>query len=83
VTKASIASFVFFTSDSATQYWMQSDAFWNASRAFSVAFFGIVATVWLHVRWGYLQVVVAKRISSKAINTIVKVVNDQSIAAPI
>jgi protein Mpv17 len=93
-TKASIAAFIFFTSDTATQLMpspvssSNSTALsdWNASRALSGAGFGIVATTWLHYWWGCLEWLVESRIPAaryRLANAVVKVVIDQSLAAPL
>lgn len=77
LTKAVMASFIFFASDSTTQYLLpgesnltQSEApdggllvwRWDASRALSGAGFGVVATSWLHYWWGFLETAVGRAI---------------------
>mmetsp|Transcript_34933 Transcript_34933/g.84520 ORF Transcript_34933/g.84520 Transcript_34933/m.84520 type:complete len:427 (-) Transcript_34933:116-1396(-) len=55
-------------------------------RALSGATFGVVATGWLHYWWGFLEAAVQKRLpvaNYRLANTLVKVVVDQAIGAPI
>jgi hypothetical protein len=63
---------------------------WDYNRSLSGAGFGIVATCWLHYWWGFLEIVVNKRLpvcaingTNKFINTLGKVFLDQVIGAPI
>mmetsp|Transcript_22734 Transcript_22734/g.53702 ORF Transcript_22734/g.53702 Transcript_22734/m.53702 type:complete len:326 (-) Transcript_22734:481-1458(-) len=87
--KGGAASFIFLVSDSATQKLMNPEADWDGSRALSGAGFGVVATCWLHYWWGFLEVVVNKRIpagaygQNKFINALGKVVADQLVGAPL
>ena len=74
LTKAVMASFIFFASDSGTQYVLPGDNNlvaaeapgaepvwqWDASRALSGAGFGVVATSWLHYWWGFLETAVGR-----------------------
>lgn len=76
LTKAAMASFIFFMSDSVTQYALPSkqnlkpalvpggevEWEWDASRALSGAGFGVVATSWLHYWWGFLETVLGRAI---------------------
>ena len=76
LTKAVMASFIFFASDSATQYILPGDNNlvaaeapgaepvwrWDASRALSGAGFGVVATSWLHYWWGFLETAVGRAV---------------------
>jgi hypothetical protein len=55
IVKATAASLIFFTSDSATQYLIDSTAEWDGARAGSGAAFGVIATTWLHYWWGFLE----------------------------
>jgi len=83
--KAATASFIFFVSDSATQYLMDPDGAYELVRAGSGAAFGVVATSWLHYWWGFLEAFVGKRIpaaSHRLANTLAKVVVDQGLGAP-
>lgn len=90
-TKASMAAVIFYASDSATQYIMRNPeedflAQYQITRALSGSAFGILATGYLHVWWGFLEKVVAARLPVKQYrlsNTITKVVIDQALAAPI
>ena len=80
--KASVASVIFFASDSATQYITDSTANWNPARALSGSVFGVVSTTWLHFWWGFLEGFVGKRIpvtNYRLRNTLVKVFVDQSM----
>ena len=55
-------------------------------RAFSGATFGVVATGWLHYWWGFLEAAVQRRLpvsNYRLANTLVKVIIDQAIGAPI
>lgn len=84
--KMTTASFIFFCSDSATQYLMDPAADYDVARAGSGAAFGVVATGWLHYWWGFLEGFVGKRLpvaQHRMSNTLVKVFLDQSIGAPI
>eukprot|EP00536_Pseudo-nitzschia_multiseries_P010314 jgi/Psemu1/289028/fgenesh1_pg.309_\ len=87
--KGGAASFIFLVSDSATQKLMNPDAEWDGSRALSGAGFGVVATCWLHYWWGFLEVVVNKRLpvgaygQNKFMNALGKVVADQLVGAPL
>jgi Mpv17 / PMP22 family len=135
-TKATAASFIFFSSDAATQYASHvsgaasarpdrvvvhspalaaptdendaaqklldsregsdddhtyfGDAF-QAHRSISAATFGVVAATWLHYWWNALEGLVAARLPlpagasrrSRLANTLVKVLIDQSLAAPL
>jgi Mpv17 / PMP22 family len=66
------------------------DAF-QAHRSISAATFGVVAATWLHYWWNALEVLVAARLPLPAgasrrrrlANTLVKVLFDQSLAAPL
>mmetsp|Transcript_7409 Transcript_7409/g.15900 ORF Transcript_7409/g.15900 Transcript_7409/m.15900 type:complete len:356 (+) Transcript_7409:143-1210(+) len=85
--KGGAASLIFLVSDSATQRLMNGpEAEWDGSRALSGAGFGVVATCWLHYWWGFLEVVINKRLPvarSKFINALAKVVADQLVGAPL
>jgi len=87
--KGGAASLIFFASDSATQKLMDPEADWDGSRAMSGAGFGVVATCWLHYWWGFLEVVVNKRLpagaygQNKLVNALGKVVADQAVGAPL
>jgi protein Mpv17 len=89
-TKATAAAVIFFVSDSATQYLTrdrQSDfkQTYSLSRALSGSAFGIVATGFLHVWWGFLERAVGVRLpvaQHRLANTMTKVFLDQSIGAP-
>jgi protein Mpv17 len=84
--KATSAAIIFFVSDSGTQYIMDPNAGWDATRAGSGAAFGVVATGWLHYWWGFLEVFVGKRLpvaQHRLSNTLIKVFLDQAIGAPI
>ena len=79
LTKAFMASFIFFASDSATQYVMPGKSNlkspeapgasmvwqWDPSRALSGAGFGVVATCWLHYWWGMLEVTLGRAIPAQ------------------
>ena len=83
--KATTASIIFFTSDSATQYVTDSNADMDVARAASGAAFGVVATVWLHYWWGFLEGFVGALLPARQYrlaNTLTKVVTDQAIGAP-
>ncbi|GKY95401.1 hypothetical protein MPSEU_000501600 [Mayamaea pseudoterrestris] len=88
-TKTTTGAVIFFVSDSATQFISKTATTaseWNAARAISGAGFGIVATTWLHVWWGCLELMVASRIpiaKHRLANTLVKVAIDQAFAAPL
>jgi len=61
---------------------------WHASRAVSGSLFGVVATTWLHYWWGLLERVVGSPrffplTTYRFTNTMVKVVVDQAIGAPL
>lgn len=80
-----MAAMIFGVSDSATQY-ITDDERWDGVRSASAASFGVVATTWLHYWWGLLEVVVGRRVPAqqyKLANTLVKVVLDQGIGAPL
>lgn len=89
LTKAGFAATVFFCSDSVTQYMVCEDRdwfTWNSSRALSGASFGIIAAGWLHYWWGFLELMVSRRLpptTHKLANTLTKVALDQSIGAPL
>jgi protein Mpv17 len=86
IVKATAASLIFFTSDSATQYLIDSTAEWDGARAGSGAAFGVIATTWLHYWWGFLEGFVGARLpvaQYRLSNTLVKVVVDQAIGAPL
>jgi Mpv17 / PMP22 family len=63
----------------------------QAHRSISAATFGVVAATWLHYWWNALEVLVAVRLPlpagasrrSRLANTLVKVLIDQSLAAPL
>jgi hypothetical protein len=58
----------------------------NWSRSLSSALFGILGATWAHFWWGWLEVWAAKRLPTtthKLSNTLVKVLADQSIGAPL
>jgi protein Mpv17 len=87
-TKATTAAIIFFTSDSAAQFLTRdrdTDFYFNVSRALSGSFFGIVATGYLHVWWGFLEGAIGTRLpvqQYRLTNTLVKVVVDQGLGAP-
>lgn len=87
-TKATAGAIIFFTSDSAAQYITRdrdSDFSYNINRALSGSFFGIVATGYLHVWWGFLEGAVGARVPvarHRLANTMVKVFIDQAFGAP-
>jgi protein Mpv17 len=87
-TKATAAAIIFFASDSAAQYLILkegSDFSYNINRALSGSFFGVVATGFLHVWWGFLEGAVGARIpvhKHRLANTAVKVFVDQAFGAP-
>jgi protein Mpv17 len=86
IVKATSASVIFFVSDSATQLITEPDSDWDVARAGSGAAFGIVATGWLHYWWGFLEGFVGRRVpvaQNRLGNTLVKVVLDQAIGAPL
>jgi len=95
MTKATMAAFIFFLSDSMTQFFSfkrhahdnhKTDFHWDAHRALSGASFGIVATTWLHYWWNALEGLVGARIPVahyRLANTMTKVVIDQAIGAPL
>jgi len=68
---------------------MDPEADWKASRALSGAGFGVAATCWLHYWWGFLEVVINKRMpvgsygQNKFVNALGKVIADQLIGAPL
>jgi protein Mpv17 len=83
--KASAASIIFFVSDSATQKITDPEKDWDVARSGSGAGFGVVATAWLHYWWGFLEIVVNRRLpvaQFRLSNTLTKVVLDQTISAP-
>jgi hypothetical protein len=86
LTKASTASFIFFSSDAATQYITDQDETFDVTRAASGAAFGVFGTTWLHYWWGFLESFGARRIPiatyGRLANTVGKVAIDQAIAAP-
>ena len=79
LTKAVMASFIFFASDSVTQCVLpgknnlvDSEApedgqvwRWDGARALSGAGFGVVATSWLHFWWGFLETSVGRAIPAQ------------------
>lgn len=79
LTKAVMASFIFFASDSVTQCVIpgknnrvKSEApegglawRWDGARALSGAGFGVVATSWLHFWWGFLETSVGRAIPAQ------------------
>lgn len=93
LTKAVMASLIFFASDSATQAYLPGKSNvkvapdgtttvwrWDASRALSGAIFGVVATSWLHFWWGFLEAALGRAIPvqrHRLANTMVKVAVDQ------
>jgi hypothetical protein len=87
--KSGAAALIFFTSDSATQKIMDPEASWDASRALSGAGFGVVGTAWLHYWWGFLEVVLNRRLpvgaygQNKLVNALGKVAADQLVGAPL
>ena len=87
--KGGAASVIFMVSDTATQAITDPEASWDASRALSGAGFGVAATCWLHYWWGFLEVVVNKRLpvgsygQNKMVNALGKVVADQLVGAPL
>jgi hypothetical protein len=92
--KGGAASLIFLASDAATQKIMmdpddETTTTFDASRALSGAGFGVVATCWLHYWWGFLEVVVNKRLpvgaygQNKMVNALGKVVADQLAGAPL
>lgn len=89
-TKCTAAALIFFTSDSATQYLTRdnnsNEKFsYNLDRALSGSAFGIVATVFLHYWWGFLEATVGARIpvsKHRLANTMTKVFIDQAFGAP-
>mmetsp|Transcript_5980 Transcript_5980/g.10693 ORF Transcript_5980/g.10693 Transcript_5980/m.10693 type:complete len:296 (+) Transcript_5980:135-1022(+) len=86
IVKATSASLIFFTSDSATQYLLDPTGEWDGARAGSGAAFGVIATTWLHYWWGFLEGFVGARLPvarHRLSNTLVKVVVDQAIGAPL
>jgi protein Mpv17 len=88
LTKASMASVIFFSSDSVTQYLLRKDenAFeWDTMRAMSAGNFGVVGTTFLHFWWGFLEKLVGARIplaQHRIANTAAKVIIHQSMGAP-
>lgn len=93
IIKASMASVIFFSSDSVTQYLLRTrnhsngdDTFqWDAVRALSAGNFGVMATTFLHFWWGFLERVVGARIpvaQYRLANTAAKVLIHQSMGAP-
>ena len=75
-----MAAAIFFSSDAATQYYLEPR--WDVSRSLSGAGFGVVATAFMHVWWGVLEGMVGKRLpvqNHRLANTLVKVALDQSI----
>mmetsp|Transcript_22340 Transcript_22340/g.55360 ORF Transcript_22340/g.55360 Transcript_22340/m.55360 type:complete len:333 (-) Transcript_22340:435-1433(-) len=87
--KGGAAAVIFTFSDTATQKIMDPESEWDASRALSGAGFGVVATCWLHYWWGFLEVVINKRMpvgsygQNKLVNALGKVVADQLVGAPL
>eukprot|EP00977_Amphora_coffeiformis_P011079 scaffold2655_cov179-Amphora_coffeaeformis.AAC.12 len=79
LTKAVMASFIFFASDSVTQCvlpgknnFLNSEApggdhvwRWDGARALSGAGFGVVATSWLHFWWGFLETQVGRAVPAQ------------------
>jgi len=88
-TKCTAAAIVFFFSDSAAQYITKdkkADFSWDPLRALSGAFFGIVATSYLHFWWNGLEIVANRMCPptlSKLKKVALKVFIDQSMGAPI
>lgn len=90
-TKATMAAFIFFCSDSATQYLMRDSSddgkfVWDPSRALSGSAFGIVATTWMHGWWGFLEKFVGARVpvaNYRLANALTKVAIDQCVGAPL
>ncbi|CAB9505246.1 Protein SYM1 [Seminavis robusta] len=85
-TKMTAAALIFFTSDSATQRLMDPEESYDIARASSGACFGVVATAYLHVWWGFLETTIGSLVPaarSRLLNTAVKVVIDQGCAAPL
>ena len=79
------AAIIFFSSDSATQHLMDSEDY-DFTRALSGAAFGIIATSWLHYWWGFLETVIGAQIPvarHRLANTLVKVLIDQGVGAPL
>ena len=68
---------------------MDPEAPWDASRALSGAGFGVVGTAWLHYWWGFLELVLNKRLpvgaygQNKLVNALGKVAADQLVGAPL
>lgn len=75
--------------DDDQQQLLQSFSF-NIQRAFSASSFGVIGTIYLHNWWNFLErfvnarfpIIHAKR-TSRLTNTLVKVMIDQSISAPL
>ena len=92
LTKTTSAAIIFFSSDTVTQYLSSTDNNddpllfqWDGIRALSGAFFGVAGTCFLHFWWGVLEGVVEARVpvkTNRALNTLLKVAIDQSLAAP-
>lgn len=88
-TKALASAIIFFSSDSAAQYIMTEKETgchrWDIPRAASGAAFGVVATGFLHIWWGFLEALVEARLPVaryRLANTMTKVMVDQSLGAP-
>jgi protein Mpv17 len=83
-----MAAAIFFISDSAAQYLTHEDdqtISFDLQRALSGSVFGVVATVYLHHWWGWLESVVATRLpiaQHRLGNTQTKVFVDQGLSAP-
>jgi len=85
-TKTTAAGLIFFSSDSATQALTARDDEYDLSRASSGAAFGVLATCWLHVWWGFLETVIGAQIPAarhRLANTLTKVAIDQGVGAPL
>jgi protein Mpv17 len=87
-TKAMASAIIFFSSDSAAQYIMTEKETgchrWDIPRAASGAAFGVVATGFLHIWWGFLEALVEARLPVaryRLANTMTKVMVDQSLGA--
>mmetsp|Transcript_36739 Transcript_36739/g.41886 ORF Transcript_36739/g.41886 Transcript_36739/m.41886 type:complete len:269 (-) Transcript_36739:399-1205(-) len=87
-TKCTAAAVIFFSSDSAAQYLTKEknvEFSWDPLRALSGAFFGVIATSYLHFWWNGLEVVVQRLFPptlSKFKAVALKVFVDQSLGAP-
>lgn len=87
ITKTTMASIIFASSDTATQVLSNSSSSTiDGARIASAGTFGVVATTWLHFWWNALERIVHRRIPTthnyKWANTITKVAIDQTIGAP-